>query len=94
MTADRRGRRAGRRGVRHAGTDERSLARRARHHADDRAPDDRQGQDAGLAGALRRRAAEGQAVAAARPAQSPTCSARWLGMGAKEVAALREEGIV
>ena len=31
--------------------------------------DHRQGQDAGLAGALRRRAAEGQAVAAARPAR-------------------------
>ena len=65
----RRGRRAGRRGVRHARTDERPLARSARHHADDRAPDDRQGEDAGLAGAVRRHAAEGQAVAAARPAQ-------------------------
>ena len=68
--------------------------RRARHHADDRAPDHRQGQDAGLAGALRRHAAAGQAVAAARPAQSPRCSSGWLGMGAKEVEALREEGIV
>ena len=45
-----------------------SLAERG-DHADDRAPDDRRGNNAGLAGALRRRAAAGQAVAAARPAQ-------------------------
>src|SRR5437764_1005293 len=50
----RRGRGAGRGGVRHARTDERALARSARHHAGDRAPDHRQGDDAGLAGAVRR----------------------------------------
>ena len=91
--ADRRGRRASGCGVRHAGAAERSFARRARHHADHRPPDDRQGQDAGLAGALRWGAADGQAVAAARPARRRRARL-WLGMGAKELAALREEKIV
>ena len=48
--------------------DDRPYVRRARHHADDRPPHDRQGQDAGLASAFRRCSADGQAVAAARPA--------------------------
>ena len=43
--------------------------RGARHHADGRPPDDGQGQGALLAGALRRRAAAGQAFASSRPAR-------------------------
>ncbi len=45
-----------------------SLGERA-HHAEDRAPDHRQANGSGLAGALRRRAPQGQAVAAPGPAQ-------------------------
>ncbi len=65
----RRGRGAGRRGVRHARAAERPLARRARHHAEVEHPTTGKLTDAGLAGALRRRPGQGQAVAAVGPAQ-------------------------
>ena len=77
--------------LRYARADERSFARRTRHHAGRRAPDHRQVQDAGLAGALRRGAGQGQAVAAARTAQcgSPGRLARPWRIGSRGVARRR-----
>ena len=80
------------RGVRHDGIAERAELRGARHHADRPSPQ-RRLQDGDLAGADRRQDGAAERIAGAR-GDSAEVLQNWLGIGAGEVEALRQDGVI
>ena len=90
--ADRRRRHPGRRGARHDGTAERSELRAAWHHAGDAPSGARRLQDAGLAGAGGRQAADGTSPVLGE--HTDDVLRKWLELTEADVATLRSDGVL